>query len=124
MVNADLALRPCEAASSAIAADRLMSSYDELVHDPMRPTLSSAGQECFLTSEANLEIGVARSGVKGPLICGSRVSRFCSNQLNYFRLKVRTISILWSYSHPSSGWRLCWNCSAYRAIGARLVASR
>ncbi len=67
-VKADFALRPWAAASLAIEADRDMSSYDEFVHEPMRPTLSSAGQECFLTSEANLEIGVARSGVKGPLM--------------------------------------------------------
>lgn len=53
MVNADLALRPCEAASLAIEADRDMSSYDELVHDPISPTLSSEGHEFFLTSAAN-----------------------------------------------------------------------
>jgi hypothetical protein len=76
MVKADLALRPCEAASRAIEADRDMSSYDELVHEPMRPTLSSEGHECFLTSAANLEMGVARSGVKGPLMWGSSSLRF------------------------------------------------
>ncbi|KIJ18057.1 aconitate hydratase [Paxillus involutus ATCC 200175] len=62
---------PWAAASRAIEAERDMSSYEELVQEPMRATLSSAGQLFFLTSSANLERGVARSGVKGPLMWGS-----------------------------------------------------
>ena len=38
------------------------------MQEPMRPTRSSSGQLFFLTSAANLERGVAKSGVKGPLI--------------------------------------------------------
>jgi hypothetical protein len=39
-----------------------------LVQEPIRATFSSEGQPFFTTSSLNLEIGVARSGVKGPLI--------------------------------------------------------
>lgn len=53
-----------------------MSSYDELVQEPMRPTLISSGQLFFLASAASLEMGVARSGVKGPLMWGSSSERF------------------------------------------------
>jgi len=55
-----------------------MSSYDELVHDPIRPTESLAGQSFFLTASANLERGVARSGVYGPLMWGSSSERLIS----------------------------------------------
>lgn len=67
-------------------AARLMSSYDELVHEPMRPTLSSMGQSCFLAAAPKSLSVWARSGVKGPLMCGSSSSRL--------------ISITWSYSQP------------------------
>ena len=75
-MNFDLTSRPWAEASFAMAAERVMSSYEELVQEPMRPTLRSAGQSFFLTSSANLEIGVARSGVKGPLMWGSSSDRF------------------------------------------------
>jgi len=78
MVKPDLALRPCAAASSAIDAARDMSSYDELVHEPMRPTESFSGQLLSLTAWANLLSGVARSGVYGPLMCGSSSERLIS----------------------------------------------
>lgn len=76
-MNLLLVWRPCWAASLTIAAERLMSSYEELVQEPMRATLSSAGQLFFSTSCLNLEMGVARSGVKGPLMWGSSSERFC-----------------------------------------------
>ncbi len=57
-------------------AERVISSYEELVHDPMRATFRSVGQPFFTTSSLNFEIGVARSGVKGPLMCGSNSDRF------------------------------------------------
>jgi hypothetical protein len=41
MVNLLLVERPWDKASLAMAAERDMSSYDELVHDPIRATLSS-----------------------------------------------------------------------------------
>src|SRR3972149_4366582 len=48
----------------------------------MSPTSSFAGQLFSLTAAANFEIGQARSGVKGPLICSSS--------------SLRLISITWS----------------------------
>ena len=77
IVNLLLASRPCCLACLAMDAARDMSSYDEFVQEPISPTLSSAGQLFFSTASLNLEIGVARSGVKGPLIWGSSSERFC-----------------------------------------------
>lgn len=57
-----------------------MSSYELFVHDPMRPAENSSFQPCDLTNEANWDTGVAKSGVKGPLIVGSRSERFCDEQ--------------------------------------------
>jgi hypothetical protein len=70
--------RPCLDASSAIDAERDMSSYEELVHDPISATFKSEGQLFFFTSSANLEMGVARSGVNGSLIWSSSSERFYS----------------------------------------------
>lgn len=58
-----------------------ISSYDEFVHEPMRPTLISLGQLFFLAASPNLEIGWAKSGVKGPLTWGSKVDK--SNSINW-----------------------------------------
>lgn len=52
-----------------------MSSYELFVHDPINPAVNSSFQPCSLMNEPNFETGVARSGVKGPLIVGSRVDR-------------------------------------------------
>lgn len=76
-------LIPCFMASLAMLAHRPMSSYELLVHDPINPTLISTGQLFFFAFSPNLLIGLAKSGVNGPLTCGSRVSRL--------------ISITWSY---------------------------
>ena len=57
-------------------AERVMSSYEELVQEPIKATLSSVGQSFLTTSSLNLEIGVAKSGVKGPLMWGSSSDRF------------------------------------------------
>ncbi len=43
-----------------------MSSYEELVHDPMSPSLTSSGHPFFLAVSPRAWIGVARSGVYGP----------------------------------------------------------
>ena len=75
-MNLLLVSRPWLAASWAIEAERVMSSYEELVQEPIRATFSSEGQPFFTTSSLNLEIGVARSGVKGPLIWGSNSDKF------------------------------------------------
>ena len=42
------------------------------------PLPASSGQPFAFTASAILEIGVARSGVKGPFTCGSSSSRFIS----------------------------------------------
>ncbi len=47
-------------------AERDMSSYDELVQDPIKPADNFSGQLFFLSASANCDKGVARSGVKGP----------------------------------------------------------
>jgi hypothetical protein len=70
-VNMDLALRPWLEASRAMDAARDMSSYEEFVHEPMSATLRSVGQSFLITSSLNLDTGVARSGVNGPLMWGS-----------------------------------------------------
>ncbi len=109
-VKVDWAFRPWSSASRAMEAARDMSSYDELVQDPIRPTLSSSGQPLVLTASLNLEMGVARSGVKGPLMWGSSSERL--------------ISMSWSYSAPSSS-RSSWaNARAKSPISVRLVAAR
>lgn len=53
-----------------------MSSYELFVHDPIRPADSSSFQPCSLTKSPNFESGVARSGVKGPLMVGSSSDKF------------------------------------------------
>ena len=86
-----------------------MSSYEELVQEPMRATFSSEGQPFFTTSSLNLEIGVARSGVKGPLICGSNSDKFCKKGQPVIAERLGgkfTISTTWSYSAPSSARKL------------------
>lgn len=42
----------------------------------MSATFSSEGHLLVFTAVANLEIGVARSGVNGPFTCGSSSERF------------------------------------------------
>jgi hypothetical protein len=81
-VNLLFVSSPWSAASLAIEAERVISSYEEFVQEPMRATFNSVGQPFFTTSSLNLEMGVARSGVKGPLICGSNSERFCKEKLS------------------------------------------
>ena len=52
-----------------------MSSYELFVQEPMRPADSSSFHPFSLTKEANFDKGVAKSGVKGPLIVGSTLER-------------------------------------------------
>jgi len=42
---------------------------------PIRPADAVSGHWFIFTASANFESGVERSGVFGPLICGSRVER-------------------------------------------------
>ena len=81
-----------------------------MVHEPISPAPSSDGQPFFFKAPANSDSGCARSGVKGPLICGSSVDR--------------SISMIWSYSAPSSALRLSANASARSAAAVRPVATR
>ena len=53
-----------------------MSSYELLVHEPIRPAEISSFQPCSFTNAPNFDSGVARSGVNGPLIVGSKSDRF------------------------------------------------
>ena len=55
-----------------------MSSYDELVHDPISALEISNGQPFSLASAPMALSLCARSGVCGPLICGSSVDRSIS----------------------------------------------
>src|ERR1017187_444682 len=68
IVNSALAFKPWLVACSAMDAALVISSYDELVHEPINPTSNSSGQPFALTASANLDIGHAKSGVKGPLM--------------------------------------------------------
>ena len=46
---------------------REISSYEELVQDPNKPTEIFVGQALAKATSFNFEIGVAKSGVNGPL---------------------------------------------------------
>src|SRR5437763_1239006 len=60
MVNSDLAFSPLLMACVAMEADLEISSYDELVHDPINPTSIFSGHPFDFTASANLLIGHAR----------------------------------------------------------------
>mmetsp|Transcript_1449 Transcript_1449/g.4938 ORF Transcript_1449/g.4938 Transcript_1449/m.4938 type:complete len:213 (-) Transcript_1449:3041-3679(-) len=75
-----------------------MSSYEELVHEPMSAEEISTGHPSSAARCANLSTRVHKSGVYGPLMCGARVSR--------------SMSITRSYTHPSSGTRFARFISA------------
>ena len=57
---------PLSTACFAIDIERDISSYEELVHDPISPTCTLVGQLFSAATFAISEIGVALSGVKGP----------------------------------------------------------
>src|SRR5581483_1332584 len=61
---------PALAACRAIDAVRVMSSYDELVHDPINAELIFAGQPFSLAWAPTSETLWARSGEWGPLMWG------------------------------------------------------
>lgn len=69
-------MSPAAFACSAMEATRDMSSYDEFVHDPIRAEERVVGYLFSDKKDGNLERGVARSGVKGPLRWGSSSDRF------------------------------------------------
>ena len=49
------------------------------MQDPIKPAEISSFQPWDLTNSPNFDIGVAKSGVKGPLIVGSSSERFCGH---------------------------------------------
>jgi hypothetical protein len=85
-----------------------MSSYDELVHEPIKPADNFSGQLFFFNAAANCDKGVAKSGVNGPLMCGSNVDKSISTTL--------------SYCAPASAFKLALNASDAAAILSRPVA--
>src|SRR5687768_11940678 len=64
------AVIPCASAWRAIDAARVMSSYDELVHEPINRADASVGPALALAAGATFDPGRARWGVCGPLIHG------------------------------------------------------
>ena len=74
-----LAVMPLAAACRAIEAARVMSSYDEFVHDPIRAAEISSGQPFSLAAvPTSAPTRWARSGECGPLIIGLSSSRSIS----------------------------------------------
>ena len=85
-----------------------------MVQEPNKPTEIVVGHPFAKAASFNLEIGVARSGVNGPLTCGSSVER--------------SISITWSkyfegLAYTSASAVKCsFTVSAKAATSARPVA--
>src|SRR2546425_1169956 len=62
-VNSDFAFRFLASACLATEAERVISSYDELVQEPINATSNFSGHPSFFTASLNFEIGQAKSGV-------------------------------------------------------------
>src|SRR5690606_4095721 len=65
-------------ACCTIDTARDISSYDELVQEPLNPHSTFIGQPFSAASVFILETGVPLSGVNGPLICGSNSDKLIS----------------------------------------------
>lgn len=78
MLKMFFVFRPRFIAWWTIEGERDMSSWELLVQEPIRPTVRSDGQPAEATSSLNSERGCAKSGVKGPLMCGSNLERLIS----------------------------------------------
>ena len=87
-VKSDLALMPWSIASCAIDAARDISSYEEFVQEPIRPTLSSSGHLFSTTASLNLEIGVARSGSEGAIDVWLKLGKIDLDELIVLRAFV------------------------------------
>ena len=109
--NSVLARKPLADACRAIDAARVMSSYDELVHEPTSAEEMLRGQ-LFSRAAAPTPAptACARSGECGPLMRGVNSERL--------------ISIMLSYVAPSSARRSLATRSAAAAMDARPVALR
>ena len=79
MLNSAFGSMPFSAACFASDAAREISSYELLVQEPISPASTLIGQLFAAAASFILEIGVAKSGVKGPLMYGSNSSRLISN---------------------------------------------
>ena len=112
MSSSVLARRPLAAAWRAIEAARVMSSYDELVHEPMSADEISSGQS-FSRAAAPTSAPTrwARSGECGPLISGLQLVEVDLDQLVVA-------------GAPSSGRRCSATWSAASAMASRPVAFR
>jgi hypothetical protein len=55
-----------------------MSSYEEFVQLPIKPTSTFVGHPFAAATSFILEIGVAKSGVNGQFKCGSNVFKSIS----------------------------------------------
>src|SRR3954449_9266703 len=73
-----LARSPLADAWRAIDAERVMYSYDELVHEPTSADDTSTGTPLSLAHAPTSDTSWARSGVSGPLINGCNVDRSIS----------------------------------------------
>ena len=58
-----------------------ISSYELFVQEPIRLAEILSSQPFSCTNDANLDKGVARSGVKGPLIVGSMLDKSCWREM-------------------------------------------
>ena len=57
------------------------------MQEPIRAADNSSFQPCSFTNVPNLDNGVARSGVNGPLMVGSSSERFCYAEVLSMMLK-------------------------------------
>ena len=88
--NGTLLLRPASLACSAIEATRDISSYDELVQDPMSAEERVVGYLFDARKAGKVDRGVERSGVKGPFRWGSSVERsYASANIEWGNLRSR-----------------------------------
>lgn len=71
-------LIPAAEACLTRSSARVISSYELFVQLPIRPDETEVGHLFASTALANMERGVERSGVNGPLIWGSSVERSSS----------------------------------------------
>ena len=116
MYNGTFAVRPCAAAWRAMDAARVMSSYDEFVHDPINAADSFTGTLFCLAHAPTSDTRWARSGVSGPLINGCSVDRSISI--------TRSKNCSGSRSTSGSARRSSVIRSAASAISSRRVAFR
>ena len=75
MKTSAFGFKPAADACLMMFSARVISWYELFVQLPINPAPKDSGHSLTLTRFLNCERGVERSGVKGPLICGSRLER-------------------------------------------------